>query len=441
MVRIKQLATQQAGIHLWSKKTAAMCPQPPTEIFRGIASWPDVHRDLADAALSRLQLGDSQAKLQKAGAAMGTASVKNKSFTCTLYSLDNKAYWGDGEDHWSVEKGDPMVTNPSAVVEFPGNKVRDVSGILAKDSKNQPIPDFARDQAWDKFEKVYDFYRDVFKRNSIDNNGVEMRAIIHVGRGYDNAFWSPTKQVMFFGDAGRFDGRGWLLPTKQELDKDKEDKEHKRFTKLQNWFCNYDIDTICHELTHGVIGSTAKLGETQSSAAAFSEAMTLNEHIADCFAIMLKHRVNNHTAETGNWDFSPGCWSQAVMDAKEPKSRWTENYLRTFRIPANPATSPDDGPKHWSKRRPFGGGRTGLDPHVNCGIASHAFYLAARALGGHTWEKLGQVWYAALVDPAFALPENQTFLGWKKLTVEHADKLYGANVKKVLEKAWADVGL
>ena len=60
----------------------------------------------------------------------------------------------------------------------------------------------------------------------------------------------------------------------------------RHFAVLSNWLDNYDLDTIGHELTHGVVQYTAALGDTQwdnKQWVAYSEAGTLNEHIADCF--------------------------------------------------------------------------------------------------------------------------------------------------------------
>ena len=45
--------------------------------------------------------------------------------------------------------------------------------------------------------------------------------------------------------------------------------------------------------------------------------------------------------------------------------------------------------------------RTGQDNggvHINSGIPNHAFYLAATAIGGHAWEKAGQIWYDTIRD-------------------------------------------
>jgi Zn-dependent metalloprotease len=81
------------------------------------------------------------------------------------------------------------------------------------------------------------------------------------------------------------------------------------------------------------------------------------------------------------------------------------------------------------------------DPHINCGIPNHAFYLAAQSFGGHAWETVGKIWYTALTDPNFQLPEVQTFRGWRDLTITHAEQLFGTSGKETMEKAWQQVGL
>jgi Zn-dependent metalloprotease len=156
----------------------------------------------------------------------------------------------------------------------------------------------------------------------------------------------------------------------------------------------------------------------------------LNEHISDCFAIMIKHRHHSHRAETGNWDISPGNYSASTMDYK----KWTENYCRTFKIPADPEKSPDQTAKVWPTGFKFTGQ---TEVHKNCGIGNHAFYLAAMEFKGNTWEKLGQIWYDALTDPEFAKGANQTYKGWKALTIKHAKDAD----KQVLERAWEKVGV
>jgi Zn-dependent metalloprotease len=80
--------------------------------------------------------------------------------------------------------------------------------------------------------------------------------------------------------------------------------------------------------------------------------------------------------------------------------------------------------------------------HINSGIPNHAFYLLATALGGHSWEKAGQIWYDTLRDPALkAIGATATFKQFANLTVAHAAALYGPNSaeKNATVTAWQGV--
>ena len=50
-----------------------------------------------------------------------------------------------------------------------------------------------------------------------------------------------------------------------------------------------------------------------------------------------------------------------------------------------------------------------LDPHCSSGPPNFAFCKAAKAIGGHSWEKAGQVWYKALTgfgpSPNMTMPQ------------------------------------
>jgi len=423
-----------------------MCPHPPTAIYKSIAENPELPQAARDAARIELEHAELQPLLQKAAAAtIAPPSGGHATFTCTIYSLENK----ETLENIRQRNGDPSkITNWKEIIAFPGIKVQDTTGFVIKGPDGNVVNDPARQLTFDRFQAVHKFYKDVFGRNSIDGNGVEIRASIHLARGYNNAYWDTEAHQMVFGDSGRFDGRGWLELTPAELaaltagkDGKTAEKDIRHFASMGAWMNNYDIDTIGHELTHGVVQFSAALGQKQHEASngpTASEADTLNEHIADCFAIMLKHYVNRHTAETGNWHFSPGQWSAFAMRS----NKWDEanNYCRTFTIPPNIKTSPDSGAKHWRNARRFDEGGY-LDPHENCGIPSHAFYLAALQFRGNTWETVGKIWYAGLTDKELSLPENQTFLGWKRITLKHAEKIFGARGKTILENAWSNVGL
>jgi Zn-dependent metalloprotease len=235
----------------------------------------------------------------------------------------------------------------------------DASGTYATDS--------VRQTCYDNLQKVWKFYKTVFKRNSIDESGREIRATIHLSRGWANASWDEDVSAMFFGDAGRFDGRGWLYdPEDPELkdinlddpackaksaaEKAKWNDKYRKARGLTTWECTLSLDVIGHEITHGVVQYTAALGMPQRPAkdkAAEAEAGTLNEHIADCFGIMIKHWDKSQTAVQGNWDMVETWWSKTAMDLivrrgdKYAKQKWEEGYMRTFRVPVDKASQPD----------------------------------------------------------------------------------------------------
>ena len=73
---------------------------------------------------------------------------------------------------------------------LPGTTVRAEGQALSKD--------VAVNEAYDGLGDTFDFYLNVYKRNSIDNAGLHLNATVHYGKNYDNAFWNG--QQMIFGD-------------------------------------------------------------------------------------------------------------------------------------------------------------------------------------------------------------------------------------------------
>jgi hypothetical protein len=72
--------------------------------------------------------------------------------------------------------------------------------------------------------------------------------------------------------------------------------------------------------------------------------------------------------------------------------------------------------------------------HTNSGIPNRAFYLAATAIGGDTWEGAGQIWYAALTGGQ--VTADTDFAGFAAATIaaagDHAD---------AVSRAWQTVGV
>lgn len=79
---------------------------------------------------------------------------------------------------------------------------------------------------------------------------------------------------------------------------------------------------------------------------------------------------------------------------------FTGSCLRTLKAgkayAGDPVFGTDPQPKHMEDLYTGDGDRGGV--HINSGIPNHAFYLAAKAPGGYSWEKAGKVWYKTMTS-------------------------------------------
>jgi Zn-dependent metalloprotease len=240
----------------------------------------------------------------------------------------------------------------------------------------------------------WDFYSQLFGRNSIDNKGLPIQQYIHYDKGMDNAFWDGRRMVYGDGD-GKIFGN---------------------FTS--------DIDVIGHELTHGVTENEANLAyENQSGA--------LNESFSDIFGIMIKQKFNNLDVKKSDW----------LIGEKVLKG--AEYALRSLKAPGtayrnHPELGDDPQPATMDKYvympNTSAGDWGGV--HINSGIPNFAFYVAAFNMGGYSWEKAGRIWYAVLTDRA--LIQNAKFTDVKNLTISHAEKIFGMNSHEVnaVKQGW-----
>ena len=85
--------------------------------------------------------------------------------------------------------------------------------------------------------------------------------------------------------------------------------------------------------------------------------------------------------------------------------------------------------------------RNGMDPHDSSGIPNLAFYKAAMAIGGKSWEKTGKIWYQALTG--FAPSPNMKMKTFANRTRSLAAKLFPGDraIKTAVDQAWKAVGL
>ncbi|TMF89400.1 MAG: peptidase M4 family protein [Chloroflexi bacterium] len=257
--------------------------------------------------------------------------------------------------------------------------------------EGQPaVGDKAVNQAYDGLGSTYQFYWDVFHRNSIDDQGLPLDGVVHYGDHYDNAFWNGARMV--FGD-----GDGYTL--------------------LQTTAA---IDVIGHELTHGVTEHTANLTYLGQSGA-------LNESVSDVFGSMVKQFALGQTSEQADWLIGEGIVGPAL-------------HGKALRSMAAPGTAFEGDPQPAEMRHYVHTVSDNGGVHINSGIPNHAFYLVARELGGRSWDHAGPVWYDTLRDPG--LRSNATFHDFAQVTVRAAQHRFGSGpVSNAVRDAWNQVGV
>lgn len=273
-------------------------------------------------------------------------------------------------------------------------------GAMARAEGQDPVGDPAVNEAYDSLGTTFDFYSQVFQRNSIDNAGLSLDASVHYGTGYDNAFWNG--QQMVFGD-----GDGQLFS---------------RFT--------ISVDVIGHELTHGVTGSEANLLYTGESGA-------LNESISDVFGSLVRQYKLQQSVAQADWLIGLGLFTSAVQSDNPPAA------LRSLKAPGtaynDPVIGQDPQPDHMSKYVFTNEDNGGV--HINSGIPNKSFYLVATNLGGNAWEKAGAIWYDTLRDQQ--LSQNATFADFASRTSVNAGHRFGSGSaeRQAVVDAWQQVGV
>jgi len=250
-------------------------------------------------------------------------------------------------------------------------------------------------EAYDYSGSTYNFFRDIFNRNSIDTRGMKLDSTVHYGEDYNNAFWNGTQMVYGDGDGEIF----------------------QRFTK--------SIDVIGHELAHGVTQYEAALEYG-------GQAGALNESFSDIFGSLVKQYSLKQKTEKADWLIGNGLFTRkvkgvALRSMKEPGTAYND-----------PTIGKDPQPGHMKDYVNTTSDNGGV--HINSGIPNRAFYLTAVELGGYAWEKAGKIWYVALTE---RLRENANFQNAANSTFEVAGTLYGkgSSEQKVIGKAWFQVGI
>jgi Zn-dependent metalloprotease len=271
--------------------------------------------------------------------------------------------------------------------DLPGKLVRSEGASKSKDRRVN--------EAYDGAGITYTMFKKVYRRNSIDDQGMRIDSTVHYGVDYDNAFWNGRQMVYGDGD-GRIFGP---------------------FTKA--------LDVIGHELTHGIIQYEAGLIYRGQPGA-------LSESFSDVFGSLVKQYRIRHTAEKADWLigknlFLPGVNAKAIRSMKAPGTAYDD-----------PLLGRDPQPGHMKDYITTEEDNGGV--HLNSGIPNRAFYELAIRFKGFAWEKAGRIWYKTLTEK---LRPGSQFRDAMVMTVTVAGELYGSNSleQKAVREAWAEVGL
>ncbi|MFI6560930.1 M4 family metallopeptidase [Streptomyces sp. NPDC050534] len=235
-------------------------------------------------------------------------------------------------------------------------------------------------------DMTWDFYKNVFGRNGIGNDGKGSYNRVHYGDKYNNAFWDDSCFCMTYGD-----GDGTTLGPLVGL------------------------DVAGHEMTHGVTSKTA--GLTYSG-----ESGGLNEATSDILGTLVEWYANNSS--------DPGDY---LIGEKIVRSGFGRDALRYMDKPSRDGQSAD----YWSSSV------GNLDVHYSSGVANHFAYLLAEGSGAKTIngvsynsptyngksvtgigrDKLGRIWYRALT---VYMTSSTNYAGARTATLSAAKDLYGA---------------
>lgn len=259
---------------------------------------------------------------------------------------------------------------------------------------NEDHDEVAIDIHWG-MQKTVDYYAEKFNRNSVDNKGMEIIGLAHLGTNLDNASWTG----------------GWA-----------------QFGDGINNSPFVGLGITAHELTHAV---------TQFSAGLIyrGESGALNESFSDIFGISVELYVGKDTKESiwmlGNEMYQHG----SMRNMSNPKA---QNQPDTY------------GGKNWANPSNINYDNGGV--HINSGITNYWFYLLSeggqgtndlnnsynvKAIGLAKAEKIAYVTLTEYLSP------SSNFGDMRQATLMAVEDLYGlgSDEYKQVTNAWYAVGV
>lgn len=194
--------------------------------------------------------------------------------------------------------------------------------------------------------KTYDYFMDVFERDSYDGFGARLLGFVHLDFEYDNAFWSGNFMGYGDGTSNGEEGNG-------------------RFDALVS------VDVTAHEIGHGICELTARLIYERESGA-------LNESLSDIWGAAVEYFAAPDDPNKDHWligeEIDRRANSIALRSMKNPKDKGSPStYKGEFWRPA----SIEEGciiPDYYENDY--------CGVHYNSGVLNYWFYLVSEGGSG-----------------------------------------------------------
>ncbi|RKH45605.1 M4 family metallopeptidase [Corallococcus sicarius] len=312
----------------------------------------------------------------------------------SLPNLFIDAHSGD-----AVQQFDNLQTSRNRKTYTANNRTT-LPGTLVRGEGQAPSSDAIANQAHDNAGFTYDFYANVFGRDSYDGLGTNLISTVHYSKNYVNAFWNGTQMV--YGDGDGVQSTALTV-----------------------------LDIVGHELTHAVTDTSSELIYANESGA-------LNEAMSDVFGAAIEAyrdgAVSANTWKVGEECWTPGTAGDALRYMNDPAIAGDYDFY-----PTRYTGTSDSGGVHW-----------------NSGIANLAFHLMVSG-GTHPRGKTTTV--VTALDPVSRynsimkgaaifyrantvyLTPGSTFSDARNATAQAATDLYGASAAASVNEAWTAVGV
>lgn len=260
-------------------------------------------------------------------------------------------------------------------------------------------PDGDARAAFANMQKVDDFFLSTFKIYCVNNTTHLMRAYTHHNKAFNNAFWNPGTESIYFGNV---DGKIF----------------HPFVTNL---------GITGHELQHAVTHYYSAGLEYSGQSGA------LNESVSDVFGKIIEHRqITSTDGRYEDWTIGSG-----ILVAHSG----TGTALRSMSHPGtayknHPTLGDDPQPAHMRDYRVMKEDNGGV--HYNSGIPNRAFYLAATCVQDVGHRRLGSVWFNALKASA----RSDDFSRFAHRTIQAVGDLkLSDGIRNAVGQGWTEVGV